>query len=188
MWVILVAACVETQGQNETEGDFEAVAIVDNTKWQPTPASQDPWPEHRPVDFSCEEFFGWRVTPTGEVDVEMLDCGYLALQQPLGVDLAAGTELDVAMYHFDLAAPEAAQSHMALSFGDVVAWEKRVEIPGGGDFAPGRVFEERFVLESDVSAGTQVHLHMHNHGQNSYVFVFLRAWLPGGVSHEGEGQ
>ncbi len=108
----------------------------------------------------------------------MLTCGYLSLSQPTRYVVPAGSQMTVAAYHFDLAAPEAANAHLAVMAGSQVLWEQSVPIPGGEVFAPGAVYQESFVVEQEIRADQAITLHMHNHGQNSYVFVHLQAELP----------
>lgn len=174
---LLSWAC-EARGdpKGETAGAaIEWVELVDNEAWLATPAERDPFAAHRPVSFSCEEFVGWSVGDMGELDVEMLACGYLALEQPALVDVPAGGNLELSLFHFDLSAPEASTAHLALVVGEDLIWERELDIPGGGLAAPSAVYLERIELERAIALGSPVYLHMHNHGQNSYVFVHLWA-------------
>jgi hypothetical protein len=156
--------------------------VIDPQGWQAIDiAGEDPFAEHgRPEVVDCGEMFGWTAVNAlqgWELDIDLYNCNWLALEQPLTADLPRGTPLCVGMYHFDLTAPEPAEAHMALAIGGETLWEEVVAIPGGTQVAPADSIVTGFRLGADLHAGEQVVLHVRNHGQNSYRFAYLRAQL-----------
>ena len=160
--------------------ELEWVDLVDHLAWVAVEeAVDDPFAEMgRPETIACEMYFGW--TPAlfldgRALDIDLAYCDWLALEQPLNQALPAGTTMQVLMYHYDLTAPEAAESYMAVAMDGEVVWENTVVIPGGSEAGPAEVYAVEFELPMDVEEGEQVVVHVHNHGQNSYVFTQLRA-------------
>ena len=112
-----------------------------------------------------------------EVDIDLADCDWFAVEQGLLIDVPKCTPLRVGFRHFDLTAPEPAEAYMAVSIGGEVVWEQTVEIPGGQEKGMANVYEVDFPAARDYAQGEQVVIHVHNHGENSYVFAGLHADL-----------
>ncbi len=134
-------------------------------RWELTPAAEDPFPEERPTWTGCE--LGWgEETGLFEVDTEL--CLYGSFTQTGLAPIDKGDLVELVMIHDALFAPEPAVAHVAIAFGDEIAWETEIEIP-----AEAAQLRPSWTAENDVPGGTPVHLHVHNHGTNNYRFVAL---------------
>jgi hypothetical protein len=166
---LLACACGDA-GKADTAGgstgvveiDGTMVELVEPTVWQPLPAADDPFADHRPATVDCAFGLGWLVEPTG-LEVNTATCNYGAFVQPSLQPVVRGAQLSLRLYHFDLVAPEPATAHVAVLIGDRTIFEREVAIPGKAD-----VYEVDLVADFDAPAGTPVVLHLHNHGQNNW--------------------
>ncbi len=145
--------------------------LVDPEAWQPTDDDPAALESHRPAAIECE-LGSWRLTDLGEIDVDTGACNYLALTQPAGRPVAAGSALSVRFSHLTLYDPGSTDSvgHIALAVGGDVLWERHVSIP-----ARAKIYSEAIVVPFDIPSGMPLHLHLHNHGANEWKLHTLTA-------------
>jgi hypothetical protein len=143
------------------------VDLVDHAAWAPTPADQDPWPDHRPAEVQCGALGAYVEDGTFEIDTAA--CNHLAVSQTTLWALPAGTRLQLAATHAALFAPEPATAHIALSLDDEVLWDEQIPIPS--DANP-------YTLELKTTepheADAVWFLHLHNHGGNTWRLLHVR--------------
>lgn len=155
-----------TDGGQSSESRSYPQPVIDHSAWESYDAADDPFRDHRPALVECGTE-GWQIE-AGTLEIQTEFCNYAALAHPSLVDIPAGSTLSVSFWHLLLTAPEPAQAHVALAFGEDVAWETYVDIPRDTD-----IVEQTFTLDHPVEAGVPVRFHLHNHGQNSWTFASL---------------
>ncbi|MDX2088660.1 MAG: hypothetical protein SFX73_12465 [Kofleriaceae bacterium] len=158
----LATACIET----EKPLDAEPVALLDPFGLTPVDVDSDPLVDHRPDTIRCP-------VPTwgpedGAFEVQTGYCNYAAFAQPVPMDLHAGDELDIVVWHDILDAAEPATGHVAVTLDDVVVWEAEVAIP-----SPSSSLEARIAIEAPLTPDARLGLHLHNHGYNTWRFVAI---------------
>lgn len=146
--------------------DVAAGSLVDPGAW--VEADADPLADDVPGDTSCEPG-SWYVE-SGDLEISTAACDYLALQQPLLLDVGRGEAIEIVGWHADLFADEPAEGHLALLAGETVLWEYRVDIP-----ADAAVFTSTVDAPERLRAGEPVTLHLHNHGANTWELVGVEA-------------
>lgn len=144
------------------------VPLLDHRGWQRYDASLDPLPTHQPVEVVCRESATLYESEAYEIDTTR--CNYLLAQHPSELDLPLGSRVQLSLLHYDLTAPEPAEAHLALLFGDSLQWETRVAIP-----SPANVIDQTFTTSKVLARGEPIRLHLHNHGGNTWLFVSLAA-------------
>lgn len=146
---------------------FPRVSLAKATGWQMQSAAQDPLPDHRPADLHCglSAYF-----VEGEyLEVDTMACPYVSVQQGSLQKIQKGDAVEVEIFHYDLTAPEPAQGHVAVLFGDELQWERYVDIPQAAN-----VIDDCFVASRDLEVGEPIVFHIHNHGQNTWALTYLR--------------
>jgi hypothetical protein len=174
----LLAACAEgPAAQPRDAGDAATpdaapelveVSLLDPEAFAYADLAHDPLASHQPEEIRCglSGFYPER----GELELDTGGCNYLYVEQPAPHAVPAGSEVHLLLRHFDLAAPELAEAHVALLFGDTVQWEKLIEIPGGAN-----AYEVSWQSSEALEAGSPIRLHLHNHGQNTWTLGALGA-------------
>jgi len=147
------------------------VPLIDQTAWRSYPAELDPLPSHQPVSIDCG-IVGWFVE-RGSLEVDTTQCNYLLVEHPAQRDVPQGSDVQLELVHFDLAAPEPATAHVALFFGDDLQWELEIPIP-----SLAYVYKETFQATRDLQEGEPIRLHLHNHGQNTWLLDSLYVRVP----------
>lgn len=145
--------------------------VLDQLHWRTYAAELDPLRSHQPQEIHCDPP-GFRAE-LERLEVNTGECSYALLEHPAQLDVPQGSAIRVSMWYFDLSAPEPAQAHVALIFGDVLQWETFLEIP-----QPGNALHAEFRSSSALGVGEPVRLHLHNHGRNDYLLVSVVASLP----------
>lgn len=145
--------------------------LLDHKSWRNYDASLDPLKSHQPAVLECN-IAGWFIE-RGQLEVSTADCNYALLEHPSLLDLDADTEVLLELYHFDLNAPEPAEAHVALLFGDELQWETLIPVP-----LPGNVQQVSFRATRALRVGDAIRFHLHNHGQNSWLLRSVHALLP----------
>lgn len=148
------------------------VFILDPSAFRPVPADLDPLSDHRPSQVDCPP--GAWGPERGSFEVQTGVCDYGAFAHPLPMDLDAGDELYIMVWHDLLDAAEPGLSHVAVWVGSTVVWERWVEIP-----ARSQVLEAVVSLPFDPPPRASLGLHLHNHGFNSWRLVSVEARTPG---------
>ena len=145
------------------------IATIDHAQWREVTAAEDPF-EDRPLEVDCSIVGFGTEELTGETtfSVDTRLCRYLTARQPLLTELRDGERLDLRFWHFELAAPEPTDAHLAVRIGEHVQWETTLSIP-----RPAGLVNESLAITEHVPAGEAVYFHVHNHGINSYNFVEL---------------
>lgn len=141
------------------------VPLVRADAWDLGEAVDDPFPGERPQFVQCE--LGWEVE-TGLFEVNTELCTYGSFVQSALDNIAEGDEVSLVLIHDALYAEEPAEAHLAIAFGDEIAWETRLPIPSEAG-----MLQPSWEAESDIVVGTPVTLHLHNHGTNHYRIVSL---------------
>jgi hypothetical protein len=141
--------------------------LIDHQSWQRYERSLDPLIAEQPPELACgvAGFFVER----GELEIDSRRCNYLLAEHPALRDVQPGQRISLEFRHFDLEAPEPAQTHVAILFGDQLQWEIEIPIP-----SPANVIRAEFVATTELLAGEPIRLHLHNHGQNTYTFAWMR--------------
>jgi hypothetical protein len=147
-------------------------ALIDNLSWHSYDATLDPLRSHQPAELSCAASATF--LEYGSFEVDTTRCNYVLSEHPALLALAAGTQVKMEILYYDLAAPEPAEAHLALLFGDALQWETHIPIPKAGD-----VIEVSFAATRTLALGDPIRLHLHNHGGNSYMVVSVQALVPG---------
>ncbi len=168
----LAAACGdETQGAT-CEPATEPELLVDHSLWQVTSSADDPFSAFRPGDdISCPPTAREIEDLSGQLtySIETGACPYSTMEQALQVDLCAGDELLVWLWHFELTAPLDATAHLALQIGDERVWERSLSIPSESG-----LFIDTVTMPTAAPAGTPIFFHVRNHGANSYNLIEFR--------------
>jgi len=141
--------------------------LIDNALWQESSLEDDPLTEHQPEVVSCSSS-AWGLED-GALEVDTGLCNYLTLNQPSLAAVDTGDSISLVAWHAQLWDAEAAEAHMAVLFGDTIAWEATLPIPAD----PG-VFDLEFEAPTDLAIGSSIHLHLHNHGSNTWNFLELK--------------
>ncbi|MEP5763486.1 MAG: hypothetical protein ABJ308_02795 [Halieaceae bacterium] len=144
----------------------DSADLVDVDAWLMQDAGEDSLAEHRPVPVDCPDN-SW-YNEDGALEVETGYCNYLSLAQPTLVDINAGDQLHIVLWHGDLAFEEPAAAHVAVSIDGKLLWEAEVEIP-----ADAEIFDTRVDVPFAAPAGSTVEYHLHNHGFNSWTLLQL---------------
>ncbi len=164
-WAMLCAALAGACGEEgavrvEAHDARVATPLIGHGAWQLVPAHEDPLASHRPAQTSCPQ--GAYREEAGALEVQTGYCNYLALAQPLPVDIAKGDALRIVVVH-DRLVSEPAQGHIALLLAGEVVWERSVEIP-----CEAASYDETFRAPGAVSRDEKLGLHLHNHGYNTW--------------------
>lgn len=142
--------------------------LVDQRAWRRYDAAVDPLRDHQPESIDCK--ISATYVEYGSFEIDTTRCNYLLAETPSlrGIDL--GTEVHLSLLHYDLLAPQPAQAHIAVLFGDALQWETLLPVP-----SPGNVIDVRFQATKELSFGEPIRLHLHNHGGNTYLLQTLEA-------------
>lgn len=146
--------------------------LIDNQGWRRYDAAADPLPSHQPAELSCAASATF--LEYGSFEVDTTRCNYVLSEHPAQLAIAAGTQVKMELLHYDLFAPEPAQAHVALLFGDALQWETNIPIPRAGD-----VIKASFQASKALALDEPIRLHLHNHGGNTYLIVALQAAVAG---------
>lgn len=147
------------------------VALIDHSGWERYEAALDPLASHQPAEIQCAQTATRFELASFEVDTTR--CNYVLEQHPSLLSIAGGATIQLTLLYYDLIAPEPAEAHLAILFGDAVQWEARIPIP-----SPGAVLETRFLATRALLAGDPIRLHLHNHGSNSWRLISLDVLQP----------
>ncbi|MEY4510656.1 MAG: hypothetical protein RLZZ450_2778 [Pseudomonadota bacterium] len=142
--------------------------LVDNQGWRRYEAALDPLRSHQPGELTCAASATF--LEYGSFEIDTTRCNYVLSEHPSQLALARGTELKMELLHYDLTAPEPAEAHVAILFGDALQWETSIPIPSAGD-----VVKASFTATRSLALGDPIRLHLHNHGGNAYLIVSLQA-------------
>lgn len=150
----------------EQDVDFHKHSLIDNNNWQFTPEDQDPLSELRPVEVDCPTA-AWGFE-NGTLEVQTGVCNYLSVSQETRVEIDAGQELHIILYHADLIADEPAEGYAALLVNDTIIWDITVPIPHD----PAN-YDVTVDAPVDIRAGDIITFHLHNHGFNSWNLLII---------------
>lgn len=142
--------------------------LIDNQGWRRYEATLDPLRTHQPAELLCAASATF--VEYGSFEIDTTRCNYVLVEHPSLLAVSAGTELKMELLHYDLTAPEPAQAHLAILFGDALQWETTIPIPTAGD-----VVKASFTATRPLAVGEPIRLHLHNHGGNAYLLVSLQA-------------
>jgi hypothetical protein len=162
------AAGDATPNDASTDGSgADEAALIDHQSWQRYDRSLDPLVAEQPTELECgiAGFFVER----GELEIDSARCNYLLAEHPALLPVRRGQRLTLEFRHYDLAADEPAETHIAILFGNQRQWETRIAIPSAAN-----TIHAEFVATEDLAVGGPIRLHLHNHGQNTYTFAWLR--------------
>ncbi|MDG2273061.1 MAG: cytochrome c, partial [Halioglobus sp.] len=74
------------------------ISLIEATAWATQPKNRDSFLSYRPNQVSCDEGEGWLVEGD-ELEVRTEFCNYLSVSQNSLLELAAGTEIELALSH-----------------------------------------------------------------------------------------
>lgn len=150
-----------------TDAGPDESLLIDHQSWQRYDQALDPLLAEQPAELACgiAGFFVER----GELEVDTKRCNYLLAEHPALLSVRQGQRVSLEFRHYDLAAEEPAQAHIALLFEDQLQWETWLPIPSAAD-----TIHADFTATTDLVVGDMIRLHLHNHGQNTYTFAWLR--------------
>ncbi len=138
--------------------------FVEHDAWEPVARDADPLASHRPADAACP-ITEYRIEDEA-LEVQTGVCTYFAVEQPSLKQVRAGGTVHLVLWHSTLDDVEPGEAHVALLFGETVAWETTTDIPSRP-----RVHDVEFEAPEDVAVGDRVSLHLHNHGDNAWTFL-----------------
>ncbi|MDB4989131.1 MAG: hypothetical protein JWN04_4309 [Myxococcaceae bacterium] len=141
-------------------------SLIDNTQWRRYDAGLDPLKSHQPAQIACG--VGATYVEYGSFEVDTNRCNYLLAQNLALRPVDLGSTVHFKMLYFDLLAPEPAQAHVALFFGDDLQWETMLSIP-----QPGNSLDVTFKASAELDFQEPIRLHLHNHGDNAYLIETL---------------
>ncbi|MET0286522.1 MAG: hypothetical protein ABW352_18715 [Polyangiales bacterium] len=144
------------------------VSLVDMENWRRYDAAVDPLKSHQPAEIECPDSATY--LEYGAYEVDTTRCNYALSYTPAMLAVPAGTPLRVSLLHYDLIAPQPAEAHIAVLFGDSLQWEQTIPIP-----ARGNGVDATFVSTVPLAFQDPIRLHLHNHGGNTYLLVSLEA-------------
>lgn len=139
-------------------------ALVEAAAWVPVEGDEDPFADEvpgvacDPIGLGLEDFGGEQA-----FHVLTARCPRVTLVQPALTDAWAGEALFVRLWHYDLTAPEPAETVLALAVDGLEVWREVVPIPATSAVVLG---EARLPLP--VAPGAPVAFHLHNHGANAW--------------------
>lgn len=145
--------------------------LVDHSAWASAELAADPLRAHQPESVVCG-IAGWYVE-YGQLEIDTARCNYAWIEHPAQVAIPIGSQVTTVFSHFDLAAPEPADAHAAVLFGDAIQWETVVTIP-----QPGNALELAWEASVALEVGDPIRVHLHNHGQNFWSVASLMAHVP----------
>jgi len=100
--------------------------------------------------------------------VETGYCNYITVAQPTLVDLEAGDELHITLWHNNLTAIEPYEAHVALLIDGTLLWETTTPVPN-----PAAVYDVTVPITMSAPVGSTVQYHLHNHGFNSWNLLYV---------------
>ena len=143
-----------------TENLEGTASLIELSAFEKSTLGADPF-DDRPADVQCEFGFGFE---DGFFELETDLCNYGGFVQPTLAPIRVGDTVDFLLLHENLVSDDPdARAHVAIAFGDHVAFETFIDIPAEAAF-----LDPQWVSTVDVPEGTPVHVHVHNHGINSY--------------------
>jgi hypothetical protein len=175
--LLLCAACGETGAQPQDAGAADAAAglielpLIDPGAFRYADRASDPLAAHQPREIRCG--IAGFYTERGELEMDTGSCNYLYLEQPALRAVQPGGEVRLVLRHFDLAAPEPAEAHVAILFGDAVQWETTIAVPGMA-----QALEVSWRSDAGLQLTAPIRVHLHNHGQNTWTLASLTALVP----------
>ena len=90
------------------------IPLIVGEAWDVQPKNRDVFIDLRPEEVDCDNGSGWLVED-GALEIRTEFCNYLSLTQQALLELAEGTELELAWSHSDLNFNAPAEAHIALS-------------------------------------------------------------------------
>ncbi|MDG1946185.1 MAG: hypothetical protein P8J17_18130 [Halioglobus sp.] len=145
------------------------ISLVDAAAWATQPKNRDSFLSYRPDRVTCEEGEGWLVEGD-ELEVRTEFCNYLSVSQNSLLELAAGTEIELALSHSALDYNAPSEAHLGLAIGGSPVWETTVAIPSDS-----AILKPKIVLPFAISRGDSIEFQVSNHGNNTYTFYDLIA-------------
>jgi hypothetical protein len=161
----------DARAASDTRADTMAPSeqpLLDHSSWGRYDPATDPLKSHQPAQLVCgiAGFF----VEQNHLEIDTTRCNYVLAEHPSLLDVPAGTEVHMQLSHYDLAAPEPAEVHAAILFGDELQWETHIPIPATAD-----VLNVTWQATRPLGKGEPIRVHLHNHGQNTYQLVSLTA-------------
>jgi hypothetical protein len=145
------------------------ISLVEATAWATQPKNRDSFLSYRPDEVTCKEGEGWLVEGD-ELEVRTEFCNYLSVSQNSLLELAAGTEIELALSHSALDYNAPSEAHLGLAIGGSPVWETTVAIPSDS-----AILKPKIVLPFAISRGDSIEFQVSNHGNNTYTFYDLIA-------------
>lgn len=169
---LIVAAAITGCAADVGEAPAEPRALVDASAWHAVDPADDPFADRRRPDVACDptgyyvEFYG----PEPALEVDTALCNDITVEQPSLAAIAAGEQLLIRMWHYDLFSSVPGDGHAALAIDGEIVWSIDVPIP-----AASALVKQTVVIDHDVPAGTPIQYFVGNHGLNHWALIEVRA-------------
>ncbi|MCA9705184.1 MAG: hypothetical protein KDK70_04950 [Myxococcales bacterium] len=165
---LIAALAVDLVGGCAADEDppREAASLVDHRAWEPSPAGDDPYAARAPAELDCDLQQGVSVEDLGggpALEIDTSWCSFVTMQQPARVDARTDEILHLALWHYDLVAPEPADAYLALALDGETVWEQWVPIPG-----PAELLTADVAIAAPWAQDATVQFHVDNHGLNTW--------------------
>jgi hypothetical protein len=161
-------ACSSGDHGNTASERSEKAVLVEPDSWTLTTDADDPFAADKPDGATCDSLGYGPEDYEGELAlfVDTGACDFATFEQPALAPVAKGERVRLRLYHYDLTAPEAAQAHVALLFGNEVQWQKDFDIPSGAELV-----NTHWKATRALEKGDPVRFHVGNHGDNNWVLL-----------------
>ncbi len=168
---VLALSSVHLSCSEEQDLQAGTGSLIDHTLWDPVPANDDYFVSPTSSEADCVAGEAYLAEVFGQdlvFSVSTGECGSLTVEQPLMVDLPAGTWVEGRLWHFALDADEPATGWVAIALEGTIVWEHVVAIPAGSG-----LLRIEWRAPRDMLSGESIRFHLQNHGDNSWHFIDL---------------
>ena len=177
VYILLMATCLYACGEPEPSPNVQTEPpdmtqtggpLVFHTSWTAVAEADDPYAERRPDAVPCDESAWTTEDFNGEMSLEISTgrCDYLTVEQSAAAAGAAGDELVVRLWQFEITRSEPAEAFAALRVDDRELWTDTLELPRESGLLEGSV-----VLDEPIVLGDSVLFHLDNHGTNTWDLI-----------------
>jgi hypothetical protein len=144
----------------------QITAWFDMEQWRQMSAEED-FSDHRPAEVNCP-VTAFQIE-LDQLEIQTDSCNYAALLWDTNVTIPAHTILESLVLHTGLWALEDTEAHVALYINGELFWEEYPPIPSDTAFF---FYDQEW--NTEIPAGSTVHLHLHNHGANNWKFGYFQ--------------
>ncbi len=153
------------------EPSLTPTALIDNGAWITQSADEDPFFDHRPETIDCPE--GALTSEGGVLDLDTGRCNYVAIKQPLLIDVQPCDTVQAVLIHEALFDVNPATAHVSILINGEIVFDQQIPIP-----SPSGLLTPRWQLPAGARAGDEIVLHLHNHGVNTWNLLSVNTVAP----------